>query len=113
MEEVIGSEIVCPVCKEGVMEEREKLFICSNSKTEYNQDTKEWEEKGSCSYKIFKAGLAKLGKPTITVEEVRELCANGSIELTLVSKKQKEYTVPGLVDPERGIKVDFDSFNNK
>ena len=109
MEEIIVCK--CPVCKEGDIIEKEKLFVCSNSNTEYNKETEKWEENGTCSYKIFKSGLSKLGKPNITAEEVKELCENGTITLTLVSKKQTEYTVPGLVDPERGIKVDFDSFN--
>jgi hypothetical protein len=101
----------CPVCKEGDILEKDKLFVCSNSNTEYNQETKVWEEKGTCSYKIFKSSLSKLGKPTIVAEEVKELCENGTIKLNLISKAQKPYEVPGLVDPERGIKADFESFN--
>lgn len=109
MEEKIVTK--CPICKDGDMIEKEKLFVCSNSKSSLNEETEKWEETGTCSYKIFKSSLSRFGKPNISAEEVKELCENGKLEVELVSKKQTQYKAITNVSPEWGIQVDFNAGN--
>lgn len=98
----------CPICEKGIIIEKDKLFECSNSTSERKEDGT-WENTGTCTYKIFKSGLSKLGHPEITAEEVTSVIENGSHEFDLISKQGKPYTGKGIVDDRFGIKIDFNS----
>lgn len=97
----------CPICGEDVLE-KEKLFVCSTSKSTKN-DAGEWENEG-CQYKVFKTALKKLGKDVITAEEMTEMLENGVLRVDLVSAKTgKAYQADAVADEKWGIKINFDN----
>lgn len=98
----------CPICEDGELVEKDKLFECSNSKSEKN-DQNEWINTGTCSFKVFKSGLSKLGYPEITADDICRLVDDGECEFNLVSQKSgKPYTAKGVIDEKFGVKINFD-----
>jgi hypothetical protein len=107
-ENIVGK---CPLCECNIIE-KEKLFACSNGSSSYDEENKKWINEG-CQYKIFKTSLGRFGKEEITGAEVEELLSNGKVAVDLISKSGNSYVKDIVVDEKYGIKVDFDSHNEK
>jgi DNA topoisomerase-3 len=98
----------CPVCK-GDINEREKLFICSNASF---RKTDEGFINDGCEYKVFKGALSKLGKDNITAKELSDVLHKGSKLVSLKSMKTgKAYNGKMIIDLKWGVKIDFSEQN--
>ena len=107
---VVGS---CPFCKDGVILEREKLFICSNSKSVKTREG-EWKVQG-CKFRVFKDKFKALGYPLISYHVMSHLLNEGSLLVDLTSKSGKPYKGLIRIDKsEHGLRMMFrNKFNNK
>jgi len=83
--DVIGS---CPFC-DGNIENKDKVFGCSNAKWKKEGDN--FENIG-CTFQIVKGKFKKQGKDQISVEEIQTLLEAGELEIELQSKDGKPYT---------------------
>jgi len=95
----------CPICKEGNIVEKKKIFGCDKAKYAKNEDGSIRND--GCKYMIRKAGLEKLGKKNITKTEVKKLLSSGKVTVSLVSKKGMGYTKKMVVDEKWGVAIDF------
>jgi hypothetical protein len=102
----------CPVCDNGDIIVKDKIYACSNAKWKKDEATEAWDNSG-CKYSIRKAAFDKFGKPKFEESEVEELLKNGKVEITLKSKdKGADYKKFAVIDKQWGAKIDFSS-NNK
>jgi DNA topoisomerase-3 len=98
---VIGK---CPVCK-GDVTAFERAFICKNNR----------KVGGGCTFILWRNGLEKLGKKTITDNEGAKLISGEPLKVML-KKGDKKYTLPAKLERgEKGyyIKVDFPKRDGK
>lgn len=96
----------CPFCDTGVIKEKEKLFVCSNSKSVKKEDGS-WKTVG-CKFRVFKNQFASLGHPLITTSEMITILADGSLLVSLISKKGLEYKGKIRIDKKSGgVKMMF------
>lgn len=102
----------CPLC-EGTIEDRGLTFSCSNQKQEKNEETGEWEEVGTCTYKVWKTAFSKLGGEELTEDVLEKIIVEGECEIDLISKAGKPYKGFAIVDPQWGVKIDFSRFDKK
>lgn len=100
----------CPICKSKIVEE-EKLFKCEKQSSAKNENG-EWQETGTCSYKVFKSCLAKMNGPYITESILAPVLNGEETILEFTSKAGKPYSAPVIVDPRWGLKVVFRENNN-
>jgi hypothetical protein len=109
----------CPYCDGGMIEVRDKevngkkvkLYACSNAnwKTE-DGEMFELTTDSTCDFKIWQNSLAKYGK-WLSYKEVRELLADESVEVELLSKKYGKkvyYNKLIVLNPEYGVSVLWD-----
>jgi len=101
----------CPVCGADMVE-KDKLFQCSTAESNYNEETKEYDNSG-CEYKIFKDCMSRFGKYSLSAEEVEKAINDGHIEVELISKAGKPYIKNAIVDKKWGLSIDFNSHNDK
>ncbi len=109
----------CPYCEDGSIEVRDKevrgkkvkLYACSNAHWK-SEDGEMYEltEDASCDFRIWQNSLAKYGK-WLTYKEVRELLADGELEVELLSKKYGKkiyYNKHIILSQEYGVSVIWD-----
>jgi len=96
----------CPYCSDGIIEDSDKVFKCSNQSSEC-QDGK-WVETGSCTFKVFKGALSRFSGPEITEEFLEELIEKGEVLVDLVSKAGSNYQKYVVLDKKFGTKIDFE-----
>jgi DNA topoisomerase-3 len=92
---VIGQ---CPVCKAEVSA-FDKAFICKNNR----------KEGGNCNFILWRGGLEKLGKTSITDNEAVKLLSGQPLKVMLKKRAKKYSAAARLEKGERGymVKVDF------
>lgn len=96
----------CPFCKNGEIIEKEKLFVCSNSKS-FKINEGEWKTKG-CKFRVFKDKFKSLGYPDISYSTMLYILNNGSLLVDLISKTGKPYKGLIRIDKrEHGLKMMF------
>lgn len=109
----------CPYCDDGNIEVRDKevngkkvkLYACSNAHWQ-TEDGEMFEltADATCDFKIWQNSLARYGK-WLSYKEIRELLANESIEVELLSKKYVKkiyYNKYITLSQEYGISVLWD-----
>ncbi len=109
----------CPYCKDGYVEVRDKevrgkkvkLYACTNAHW-YSEDGEVFEltQESNCDFRIWQNSLARYGK-WLSYKEVRNLLADGTIEVDLLSKKYAEkiyYKKYIAINKEYGISVIWD-----
>ncbi len=109
----------CPYCDDGNIEVRDKevngkkvkLYACSNAHWQ-TEDGEMFEltSDATCDFKIWQNSLARYGK-WLSYKEIRELLANESIEVELLSKKYVKkiyYNKYITLSQEYGISVLWD-----
>lgn len=96
----------CPFCNDGTIVEREKLFVCSNSKSIKTPEGN-WITEG-CKFRVFKDKFKGLGYPLISFYIMRAILEEGSLLVDLVSKRGKTYKGRIRIDKrEGGVKMMF------
>lgn len=114
----------CRYCSDGFIEVRDKevrgrkvkLYACTNAhwKTE-DGEMFETREGSTCSFRIWQNALAKYGKH-LSYKEVRGLLENGTLQVTLLSKKYGKniyYDKDIVLDQEYGISVLWETCENR
>jgi len=109
----------CPYCNDGVIEVRDKevsgkkvkLYACSNAKW-VTEDGEMFElaSDATCDFKIWQNSLSRYGK-WLSYKEIRELLADESIEVELLSKKYGKkvyYNKYITLNQEYGVSVIWD-----
>ena len=100
---IIGN---CPFCEDGVILDKEKLYVCSNLKNVKMPDGS-WKTKG-CKFRVFKNKFSGLGHFSITPNEMASILMNGSLLVNLISKNGAPYKGLIRVDKkEGGVKMMF------
>ena len=103
--------MVCPKCQSEILENG-PFFACENVKQEKNEETGNWEDIGSCTWKVWKSAFVKLGGEELTLEILDKIITDGEAEVSLFSqKKGKPYKGIAIPDEKYGVKIDFDRFN--
>jgi len=103
----------CPKCQ-GEIVDNGAFFKCENSEQKQNEETKEWEEVGTCTFKVWKSCFSRFGGPELTLEVLEKVLVEGEAEVELVAKGSgKPYPAIIIPDEEYVIKVDFDRFKKK
>ena len=95
----------CIMC-DGEIIEKAKIYMCNRAK--FKKEGDNFINEG-CTYKILKAALKNMGKPNLTVTEVKKFLDKKELEVTLKAKESgnsyKKFIIP---DEKWGVKVDFD-----
>jgi len=96
----------CPICKEGQLIEKKKVYHCSKAKFVKTEDGGIKNE--GCTYMIRKHSLERFGKNNISKTEVKKLLKDKEVQVSLKSKKTgAAYNASMVIDDKWGVSIDF------
>lgn len=86
----------CPLCKEGEVEEKQKVYLCSKAK--FVKDENGSIKNTGCPFMIIKGNLTKLGGKPLSPAQIKELLDKRKIKVKLMSKAGNNYDAYLTID---------------